>query len=327
MFRKTSRKAVLAIAVIYPLVAAAQDEADDANAPALEEEDSGPSAKTGAPVPGAGVPEVYTVEKGDTLWDLCQRFLNNPWYWPKVWSYNPRITNPHWIYPGDEVYFYPQEGQRPVPLQGPEPLEPLEVSGPELPSVSVAPPDQPILLDESGAAQSGVVDYWLEQPLVGQALDLRDYYYRVSNPNVIGRGEILVFPAGRFGASYPGKLARLDFTPPAQGEHPLVTLLRQARDELHPDWILLDSRAGISEAAGFALGGLGGGGGAAGAGAGHVWRGGRDDRRGYHGAAERRRVQPGERRAGGDDGGGGATRCPPGAGRGRGALVPRWHQL
>ena len=51
--------------------------------------------------------EDHTVEHGDTLWDLSQKYLGNPWYWPKVWSYNPQIANPHWIYPGDQVKFYP----------------------------------------------------------------------------------------------------------------------------------------------------------------------------------------------------------------------------
>ena len=48
-------------------------------------------------------PEIYTVRRGDTLWDLCSWFFNNPWYWPRVWSYNDRITNPNWIYPGDPL--------------------------------------------------------------------------------------------------------------------------------------------------------------------------------------------------------------------------------
>jgi len=43
--------------------------------------------------------EEHTVVPGDTLWDLCAKYLNNPWYWPRVWSYNPEISNPHWIYP------------------------------------------------------------------------------------------------------------------------------------------------------------------------------------------------------------------------------------
>lgn len=53
------------------------------------------------------VQEDHTVIPGDTLWDLCARYLNNPWYWPRVWSYNPEITNPHWIFPGQQVRFYP----------------------------------------------------------------------------------------------------------------------------------------------------------------------------------------------------------------------------
>lgn len=46
---------------------------------------------------------VYTVTDGDTLWDLSQQFLNNPWYWPKIWADNPYVDNPHWIYPGNQL--------------------------------------------------------------------------------------------------------------------------------------------------------------------------------------------------------------------------------
>lgn len=52
--------------------------------------------------PGEVGPDgTYTIKTGDTLWDLSQRFLNNPWYWPKIWADNPAVENPHWIYPGN----------------------------------------------------------------------------------------------------------------------------------------------------------------------------------------------------------------------------------
>jgi hypothetical protein len=54
------------------------------------------------------VPELHVVRHGDTLWDICFYYFNDPWQWPKVWSYNPQITNPHWIYPGDLVRLLPR---------------------------------------------------------------------------------------------------------------------------------------------------------------------------------------------------------------------------
>jgi hypothetical protein len=53
-------------------------------------------------------PDLHVVRKGDTLWDICFYYFNDPWQWPKVWSYNPTITNPHWIYPGDLVRLLPK---------------------------------------------------------------------------------------------------------------------------------------------------------------------------------------------------------------------------
>jgi hypothetical protein len=66
--------------------------------------------------------EVYTVKKGDTLWDISSRFLNNPYLWPKLWQRNSYITNPHWIYPGRPILLTPieevkQEEPKPVVAQ------------------------------------------------------------------------------------------------------------------------------------------------------------------------------------------------------------------
>ena len=48
-------------------------------------------------------PSSYTVVRGDTLWDISGKFLEEPWRWREVWGANPDIENPHLIYPGDKL--------------------------------------------------------------------------------------------------------------------------------------------------------------------------------------------------------------------------------
>jgi hypothetical protein len=53
----------------------------------------------------------YTVQKGDTLWDLSKQFNDSAWEWPGLWSNNPQIPNPHLIYPGQRLLIFKKDMQ------------------------------------------------------------------------------------------------------------------------------------------------------------------------------------------------------------------------
>ena len=72
----------------------------------------------------------YTVQKGDTLWDLSDRFYNSPWMWPDLWRNNDRISNPHALEPGIRIRLF----QR-IDTAGPagaEPETPPEIKMPKI---------------------------------------------------------------------------------------------------------------------------------------------------------------------------------------------------
>ncbi len=68
--------------------------------------------------------EVYVIKKGDTLWDLSDTYLKDPYQWPELWQRNQYITNPHLIYPGNSLRLY----GKPRPVR-PEKVQETEAVG------------------------------------------------------------------------------------------------------------------------------------------------------------------------------------------------------
>ncbi|MGI5828887.1 MAG: LysM peptidoglycan-binding domain-containing protein [Bradymonadia bacterium] len=52
--------------------------------------------------------QTHVVRDGDTLWDLSQYYFRDAYLWPALWSFNPQVSNPHWIYPGDVIFLSAQ---------------------------------------------------------------------------------------------------------------------------------------------------------------------------------------------------------------------------
>ncbi|MFA7553189.1 MAG: LysM peptidoglycan-binding domain-containing protein [Spongiibacteraceae bacterium] len=105
-----------------------------------------------------GHPQTYVVKKGDTLWDISQLFLKDPWKWPQIWHVNPQVDNPHLIYPGDMLNLVYINGQpklvvkrgKDIKLSPQVRISDLDLAIPGIPLDAVSP-----FLTDSRVVESG----------------------------------------------------------------------------------------------------------------------------------------------------------------------------
>lgn len=93
-------------------------------------------------------PQEYTVQRGDTLWDISGRFLSNPWIWPELWQVNPQVQNPHLIFPGDQLSLVYVDGQPRVTVTERGLASRTIVLGPEVKSTPISEAIPTIPLDK-----------------------------------------------------------------------------------------------------------------------------------------------------------------------------------
>jgi hypothetical protein len=115
-------------------------------------------------------PDQHVVVRGDTLWDISGAFLQHPWCWPQVWGLNrEEIRNPHWIYPGQIVYFDRRHGR----LSLNRPGESDEAAG-ATPLLRLSPQlrTEGLGKDAVPAIRAAAVEPYLTQPLLVEVADL-----------------------------------------------------------------------------------------------------------------------------------------------------------
>src|SRR4030042_335341 len=93
--------------------------------------------------------QVYTVKKGDPLWEIASDKLGEGRQWPRIWENNRHIKDPHWIYPGNQVN-----------LPGDPEVKQTAMTATAPDAYAVAPPPLPDVIEYASNQSAGFVSGW-----------------------------------------------------------------------------------------------------------------------------------------------------------------------
>jgi hypothetical protein len=131
----------------------------------------------------SNAPDKHVVERGDTLWGIAGKFLDQPWRWPEIWQLNrEQIANPHLIYPGDVVYLDNSSGTPRLRLGKPVDAAPAQLAQADLPGQNLQPRvrTQPLERAPVPTISAAAIEPFLTRPLIVDPASL------ASNPRIVG---------------------------------------------------------------------------------------------------------------------------------------------
>lgn len=189
---------------------------------------------------------IHVVRKGDTLWDLSARYLNDPWKWPSVFEANNSIiADPHWIYPGQRIWFSVGGGV-PIILSfeevWPESMMGVTQAALEVEQPVQEEPAEPAELQEAPQAdttEAGLITVAVRteerryQPLTSVSAILAAGY--IGDPRDWPRGQIIGGEGGEMSMSVYGQVF-LDVGEGDAGVGDVYIVVKQGPRVRHPEW-------------------------------------------------------------------------------------------
>jgi hypothetical protein len=127
----------------------------------------------------------HIVQKGDTLWSICDKYYHDPFLWPELWEMNKFITNPHWLKPGDVITLLKYGKERePIPIKQ-EVAIPVEKSV-EAPHEPVKP-TQIHAIDASSLTNVEALGFLRRHPIDpwGRIFDLKAEKVLIGEKNIV----------------------------------------------------------------------------------------------------------------------------------------------
>ena len=111
-------------------------------------------------------PDIYTVKRRDTLWDISKMYLKSPWRWPELWGMNlEQVRNPHLIFPGQVLFLDKSNGRARLRMGAP-------VGGAGDASLSPRVRQKDIALDGIASIPFNLIEPFLNEAVIFESNEL-----------------------------------------------------------------------------------------------------------------------------------------------------------